>query len=133
MLATSTAQRRRPAVASPSQPRSSLQCATTSSARTGAGVAPSASPHRSCVVVGLPPPVSASHDDVSEQEAVVWRGGEERALTALAAPRDGGPRPRAAGASETHTLGAALAPFVEVRKSQAEEKPHQLIEGWKMA
>ena len=46
------------------------------------------------------------------------RGGEEGALTALAAPHDGRPRPRAAGASETYTL----APDVEVAKSQAEEK-----------
>ena len=53
------------------------------------------------------------------------RGGEERALTALAAPHDGRPRPRAAGASETYTL----APWLDVRKSQAEEKRQLLNEG----
>ena len=52
------------------------------------------------------------------------RGGEEGALTALAAPDDGRPRPRAAGASETHTLV-----LDEVPKSQAEEKEQLLPEG----
>ena len=56
------------------------------------------------------------------------RGGEEGALTALAAPHDGRPRPRAAGASETYTLAAG-----EVSKVQAEEKEHPLNEGQKVA
>ena len=57
------------------------------------------------------------------------RGGEEGALTALAAPHDGRPRPRAAGASETHTLAS----YGVNAKSQSEEKRHDFDECQKVA
>ena len=53
------------------------------------------------------------------------RGGEEGALTALAAPHDGRPRPPAASTSETYRVEETK----DGLKSHAEEKKHVLSEG----